>query len=45
MSSQNHRVLHHASEAPVFGMGMLEELGRHGYKISPGTLYPLLHGA
>jgi len=23
---------------------MVEELGRHGYKISPGTLYPLLHG-
>jgi DNA-binding PadR family transcriptional regulator len=37
-------VPHHASKAPVFGMGMLEELGRHGYKISPGTLYPLLHG-
>lgn len=37
-------VLHHASEEPVFGLGMLEELGRHGYKISPGTLYPILHG-
>ena len=36
-------VLHHASEEPVFGLGMLEELGRHRYKISPGTLYPLLH--
>lgn len=22
---------------------MAEELGRHGYAISPGTLYPLLH--
>jgi DNA-binding PadR family transcriptional regulator len=22
---------------------MLEELGRHGYRISPGTLYPILH--
>jgi hypothetical protein len=22
---------------------MIEELGRHGYRISPGTLYPLLH--
>ena len=37
-------VLHHASEEPIFGLGMLEELGRHGYKISPGTLYPILHG-
>ena len=22
----------------------LEELARRGYRISPGTLYPLLHG-
>jgi PadR family transcriptional regulator, regulatory protein PadR len=36
--------LHHASEGPIFGLGMLEELARHGYRISPGTLYPLLHG-
>ena len=31
-------------EEPIFGLGMIEELGRHGYKISPGSLYPLLHG-
>ncbi len=37
-------ILHHAVEEPIFGLGMLEELGRHGYRISPGTLYPLLHG-
>jgi DNA-binding PadR family transcriptional regulator len=37
-------VLHHASEGPVFGLGLLEELSRHGYRISPGTLYPILHG-
>lgn len=36
-------VLHHASEEPIFGLGMADELGRHGYRISPGTLYPLLH--
>lgn len=36
-------VLHHAVEEPVFGLGMIEELARHGYRISPGTLYPLLH--
>jgi len=35
-------VLHHAVEEPIFGLGMIEELGRHGYRISPGTLYPLL---
>lgn len=22
---------------------MIEELARHGYKLSPGTLYPMLH--
>lgn len=37
-------VLYHACEEPVFGLGMIEELARHGYKISAGTLYPLLHG-
>jgi PadR family transcriptional regulator PadR len=37
-------VLHHAAKEPIFGLGMVEELGRHGYRISPGTLYPLLHG-
>ncbi len=37
-------VLHHAVERPIFGLGMAEELARHGYRISPGTLYPLLHG-
>ena len=37
-------ILHHACEAPVFGLGMAEELARHGYRMSTGTLYPLLHG-
>lgn len=38
-------MLHHAvHEPPVFGLGMIEELARHGYRISPGSLYPLLHG-
>jgi len=37
-------ILHHASERPVFGLWFIEELARHGYKLSPGTLYPLLHG-
>jgi PadR family transcriptional regulator PadR len=37
-------ILHHAVEEPIFGLGMAEELARHGYKLSPGTLYPLLHG-
>ncbi len=37
-------ILHHAAKGPVFGLWFIEELGRHGYKLSPGTLYPLLHG-
>jgi len=38
-------VLHHAvEEPPIFGLGMIEELNRHGYRISPGSLYPILHG-
>lgn len=36
-------VLHHAAEGAVSGAWMSEELARHGYAISPGTLYPLLH--
>lgn len=37
-------VLHHAAAEPIFGHGMAQELGRHGYHISSGTIYPLLHG-
>lgn len=36
--------LHHAAESEIYGQWMIEELARHGYRISPGTLYPLLHG-
>ena len=37
-------LLHHAAEAPIFGQEMIDELGRHGYRLSAGTLYPILHG-
>jgi PadR family transcriptional regulator PadR len=36
-------VLHHAAHEPVYGLAMIEELARHGYKLSAGTLYPILH--
>lgn len=36
-------ILHHAAEERIFGAGMAEELSRHGYRLGPGTLYPLLH--
>ena len=35
-------ILHHAEEHGLYGQWMLEELRRHGYRLSPGTLYPLL---
>jgi PadR family transcriptional regulator PadR len=37
-------ILYHASEGPVFGLELIRELARHGYELSPGTLYPILHG-
>jgi PadR family transcriptional regulator, regulatory protein PadR len=37
-------VLHHAAKEPLVGFWMMEELRRHGYRVSAGTLYPLLHG-
>ncbi|MEV7010651.1 PadR family transcriptional regulator [Streptosporangium sp. NPDC051022] len=36
-------ILHHAAEQEIHGAWMIEELKRHGYAISPGTLYPTLH--
>jgi DNA-binding PadR family transcriptional regulator len=35
-------LLHHAAEGPIYGQWAIGELRRHGYDISPGTLYPLL---
>ncbi len=37
-------ILHHAAEGPIFGLGIIEELRHHGYEMSAGTLYPMLHG-
>lgn len=37
-------ILHHAAKAPLIGHWMIEELRRHGYRLSPGTLYPMLRG-
>ncbi len=36
-------ILHHARKEPFYGAWMIEELMEHGYNMSPGTLYPLLH--
>jgi len=36
-------ILYHASKEPIFGVEIATELARHGYSISPGTLYPILH--
>nr|MBI3612512.1 helix-turn-helix transcriptional regulator [Nitrospirota bacterium] len=37
-------ILYHAAAEPVCGVDLAEELARHGYRLSPGTLYPTLHG-
>lgn len=37
-------ILHHAAREPVYGLAIIEELARHGYKLSAGTIYPILHG-
>jgi len=36
-------ILFHAAQEPVFGLDLLRELAEHGYDLSPGTLYPMLH--
>jgi DNA-binding PadR family transcriptional regulator len=37
-------ILHHSAEESFYGIWIAEELARHGYKLSAGTLYPILHG-
>lgn len=36
-------ILHHAAKEEFYGQWMIHELARHGYTLSPGTLYPMLH--
>jgi DNA-binding PadR family transcriptional regulator len=36
-------ILYHAAKEPTYGAEITEELVRHGYRISQGTLYPTLH--
>lgn len=36
-------ILYHAALGGVHGAYMAKELARHGYRISPGSLYPTLH--
>jgi PadR family transcriptional regulator, regulatory protein PadR len=36
-------ILHHAAESEFYGQWMIAELAHHGYELSPGTLYPMLH--
>ncbi|MGQ0839343.1 PadR family transcriptional regulator [Actinokineospora sp.] len=37
------RVLRYAAADEVHGAWLSTELGARGYRVSPGTLYPLLH--
>ncbi len=36
-------ILYHAAKEPVWGVEIMEELRRHGYRLGPGTVYPILH--
>ena len=36
-------ILYHATEEKICGIEIIKELGRHGYSVSPGTVYPILH--
>jgi len=36
-------ILYHAGQEPIYGLWLIDELSRHGYKLSAGTLYPMLH--
>ena len=38
-----HILYHATTESGIYGVGLMQELQRHGYTISPGTLYPILH--
>jgi DNA-binding PadR family transcriptional regulator len=35
-------ILYHAEKEEVFGVGLMDELARHGYEVGAGTLYPTL---
>ena len=36
-------ILYHAKREEFFGLWMIEELKSHGYEVSSGTIYPILH--
>lgn len=36
-------ILYHAAKEPIYGQEFSDELKRHGYEISFGTLYPIFH--
>jgi DNA-binding PadR family transcriptional regulator len=36
-------ILYHAAREAIYGADIAGELARHGYSVSPGTLYPTLH--
>jgi PadR family transcriptional regulator, regulatory protein PadR len=36
-------ILHHGVHGELDGLAVIKELGRHGYPVSSGTMYPMLH--
>ena len=37
-------ILYHATKEAVWGLDLIRQLSWHGYTLSPGTIYPILHG-
>ena len=35
-------ILHHVAREPARGLALIQELRRHGYEVTVGTLYPML---
>ena len=38
------RILRHAAQEPVFGLGIIVEFRHHRFPLRPGTPGPMLHG-
>ncbi len=36
-------ILRHAYKNPFYGSWLIEHLAKHGYTMSPGTIYPILY--
>ncbi|MCW4016598.1 MAG: PadR family transcriptional regulator [Candidatus Bathyarchaeota archaeon] len=35
-------ILYHATKEPIYGVGIMKEIARHGYAVGPSLIYPTL---